>query len=62
MQDGWQAQVTYTLARGTDNAPLTGTYVVGSGDDRVSDPSNLDRDQRRHAVQPDAHAGGVDVI
>jgi hypothetical protein len=32
----------YTLARGVDNAPLTGTYVVGSGDDRVSDPTNLD--------------------
>ena len=32
----------------------TGTYVVGSGDDRVSDPSNLDRDrgveQARDAV------------
>jgi hypothetical protein len=45
MRQGWQAQVTYTLARGTDNAPLTGTYVVGSNDDRVSDPSNLDRDK-----------------
>ncbi|MQA30064.1 MAG: hypothetical protein GEU82_09530 [Luteitalea sp.] len=44
MQRGWQTQVTYTLARGTDNAPLTGTYVVGSQDDRVSDPSNLDRE------------------
>jgi hypothetical protein len=41
---GWQAQATYTFAHGEDNAPLTGTYVVGSGDDRVSDPSNLDRD------------------
>ena len=45
MQNGFQAQATYTLARGTDNAPLTGTYVVGSGDDRVSDPTNLDRDK-----------------
>jgi hypothetical protein len=45
MRNGWQAQVTYTLARGTDNAPLTGDYVVGSGDDRVSDPSNLNRDK-----------------
>jgi hypothetical protein len=45
MQKGFQAQATYTLARGTDNAPLTGTYVVGSGDDRPSDPSNLDRDK-----------------
>jgi hypothetical protein len=45
MTHGWQAQATYTLARGVDNAPLTGTYVVGSGDDRVSDPSNLNRDK-----------------
>ena len=45
MTHGWQAQATYTLARGVDNAPLTGTYVVGSQDDRVSDPTNLDRDK-----------------
>ena len=45
MTHGWMAQATYTLARGVDTAPLTGTYVVGSGDDRVSDPSNLNRDK-----------------
>lgn len=45
MTHGWMAQATYTLAKGTDNAPLTGTYVVGSNDDRPSDPSNLDRDK-----------------
>ena len=45
MSRGIQAQATYTLAKAEDNAPLTGTYVVGSGDDRVSDPSNLDRDK-----------------
>lgn len=45
MTNGWQAQATYTLARGVDNAPLTGTYVVGSQDDRVSDPTNLGRDK-----------------
>ena len=56
MTHGWMAQATYTLARGEDNAPLTGTYVVGSSDDRVSDPTNLDRDEGRDAVQPDAHA------
>ena len=44
MTHGWMAQATYTLARGIDNAPLTGTYVVGSNDDRLSDPTNLDRD------------------
>ena len=45
MTQGWQATATYTFAHGEDNAPLTGTYVVGSQDDRVSDPSNLDRDR-----------------
>ena len=45
MTHGWTSQATYTLARGVDNAPLTGTYVVGSQDDRVSDPTNLDRDK-----------------
>jgi len=45
MSHGWMSQVTYTLARGVDNAPLTGTYVVGSGDDRVSDPTSLDREE-----------------
>jgi hypothetical protein len=45
MSHGWMTQATYTLARGVDNAPLTGSYVVGSGDDRVSDPTNLDRDK-----------------
>jgi hypothetical protein len=44
MSHGYQLQATYTLARGEDNAPLTGTYVVGSGDDRLSDPTNIDRD------------------
>ena len=45
MTHGWMAQVAYTLARGVDNAPLTGTYVVGSQDDRVSDPTRLDVDK-----------------
>jgi outer membrane receptor protein involved in Fe transport len=45
MTHGFQAQATYTFADGEDNAPLTGTYVVGSGDDRVSDPTNLDRER-----------------
>jgi hypothetical protein len=45
MSQGFQVQASYTLAKGEDNAPLTGSYVVGSGDDRVSDPSNLDRDK-----------------
>lgn len=45
MVKGLQFNIAYTLAKGEDNAPLTGTYVVGSGDDRVSDPSNLDREK-----------------
>lgn len=45
MQKGFQAQATYTLARGTDNAPLTGTYVVASGDDRLSNGTDLDFDE-----------------
>ena len=61
MTHGWQAQATYTFAHGEDNAPLTGTYVVGSGDDRVSDPSNLDRD---HGVTPfhQAHTFVVSTV
>jgi len=45
MSHGIQLQASYTLAKGEDNSPLTGTYVVGSQDDRLSDPSNVDRDQ-----------------
>jgi hypothetical protein len=45
MTHGWMGQGTYTLARGVDNAPLTGTYVVGSNDDRLSDPTSVDRDK-----------------
>jgi Carboxypeptidase regulatory-like domain len=45
MSHGFQAQASYTLAKGEDNAPLTGTYVVGSQDDRLSDPTNIDRDK-----------------
>jgi hypothetical protein len=45
MSRGFQFQASYTLAKGEDNAPLTGTYVVGSGDDRVSDFSSLGRDK-----------------
>jgi hypothetical protein len=45
MSHGFQAQASYTLAKGEDNAPLTGTYVVGSLDDRLSDPTNVDRDK-----------------
>ena len=61
MTHGWMTQATYTLARGEDNSPLTGTYVVGSQDDRVSDPTNLDRDK---GVTPfnQAHTLGVSAV
>ncbi len=71
MSHGWMAQATYTLSRGIDNAPLTGTYVVGSGDDRLSDPSNINRDKgvtpfnQTHTfslstvLQPQISGGGV---
>ena len=45
MSHGVQLQASYTWAKGEDDAPLTGTYVVASGDDRLSDPSNQGRDK-----------------
>jgi hypothetical protein len=45
MSGGVQLQASYTWAKGVDDSPLTGTYVVGSGDDRLSDPSNIERDK-----------------
>jgi Carboxypeptidase regulatory-like domain/TonB dependent receptor len=44
MSHGVQLQASYTLADAQDNAPLA-AYVVGSGDDRLSDPSSLERDR-----------------
>ena len=44
MRNGWQMQANYTIAKSEDNGPLPG-YVLASGDDRVSDPSDLDRDK-----------------
>jgi hypothetical protein len=41
---GIQFDMNYTVAKGEDNAPLTGTLSV-QGDDGRSDPSNLDRDK-----------------
>ena len=54
MTHGWQAQATYTLARGEDNAPLTGTYVVGAA---MTGCLTLEPRSRpgRHPVQPDPH-------
>ena len=44
MRKGWQMQANYTLAKSTDNAPFP-SYVLATGDDRISDPSNIDRDK-----------------
>ncbi len=44
LSDGIQFDVNYTLGKGTDNAPLT-TALSVQGDDGVSDPTNLDRDE-----------------
>jgi len=44
MRHGWQMQANYTLAKSTDNAPFP-SYVLATGDDRISDPSNVDRDK-----------------
>ncbi len=44
MRHGWQMQANYTLAKSEDNAPFP-SYVLATGDDRVSDPSNLDREK-----------------
>jgi hypothetical protein len=41
---GIQFDLTYTLGKGLDNAPLT-TALSVQGDDGRSDPSNLDRDR-----------------
>jgi hypothetical protein len=45
MSHGYLLQATYTLAKGQDDAPLTGTYVVGSNDDRISIPTDLNYDK-----------------
>ncbi len=44
MRKGWQMQANYTYAKSTDNAPFP-NYVLATGDDRISDPSNIDRDK-----------------
>jgi hypothetical protein len=45
MSHGFSAEAAYTLSKATDDAPLTSTYVVGSTDARLSDPSNRSRDK-----------------
>jgi hypothetical protein len=42
--NNYQFDLTYTLGKGEDNAPLTSALSV-QGDDARSDPTNLDRDK-----------------
>ena len=44
MRNGWQMQANYTSRRARTTVPSP-RYVLATGDDRVSDPSNLDRDK-----------------
>jgi hypothetical protein len=74
MSHGFQLQASYTLAKGKDNAPLTSTYIVAGFDDRLSDPSNLDRDEgptpfnQTHTfvfstvIQPRIEGGGIGAM
>ena len=49
LSGGIQFDLNYTLGKGTDNAPLT-TALSVQGDDGVSDPTNLDRDEGPNAL------------
>ncbi len=42
--NNWQYDLSYTLGKGEDNAPLTSVLSV-QGDEGLSDPSNIDRDK-----------------
>lgn len=59
LSNGIQFDLTYTLGKGTDNAPLTSVLSV-QGDDGVSDPSNLERDRGPNIMDTrHAFAGSV---
>jgi len=45
--DALTVESHYTWSRALDNGPLTNAYVQASRDDRLSDPSNVDRDWGR---------------
>jgi outer membrane receptor protein involved in Fe transport len=47
--NNFQYSLNYTLARGIDNAVMTGTLAV-QGDDAPSDPLNLERDRGPNAL------------
>jgi hypothetical protein len=56
---GYQFDLTYTLGKGEDNAPIT-TALAVQGDDGRSDPTNLDRDRGPNVLdQRHSFAGSV---
>lgn len=57
--NGLQYDLSYTLGKGEDNAPLTSTLSV-QGDDGLSDPSNIDRDKGPNIMdQRHSFAGSI---
>jgi hypothetical protein len=59
---GYQFDLTYTLGKGEDNAPIT-TALAVQGDDGRSDPTNLDRDRGPNVLdQRHSFAGSVVAI
>jgi hypothetical protein len=57
--DGLQFDLSYSLGKGEDNAPLTSVLSV-QGDDGVSDPSNLERDRGPNIMdQRHSFAGSI---
>jgi hypothetical protein len=56
---GYQFDLTYTLGKGEDNAPIT-TALAVQGDDGRSDPTNLDRDRGPNVLdQRHSFAGSI---
>ena len=56
---GYQFDLTYTLGKGEDNAPITSALAV-QGDDGRSDPTNLNRDRGPNVLdQRHSFAGSI---
>lgn len=50
LSKGVQFDLTYTLGKGEDNAPMPGSQLSVQGDDGRVDPTNLDRDKGPNAL------------
>ncbi len=61
LSNGLQFDLNYTLGKGTDNAPLT-TALSVQGDDGVSDPTNLDRDEGPNVLDTRHNFAGSVVL